>query len=99
MDTKPRRTLEAVIYESINLVKSIMTREEAAEELLKDDPYVHCKTCAGYGYVQDLRVDWSMKECRDCYTAGRIVRRRYIQACVLLGTYPREFTRAVAEDQ
>ena len=75
-----------------------MTREEAAEELLKDDPYVQCKTCAGYGYVQGRSKDGTGRECKDCYTAGKIVRRRYIQACVLLETYPREFTRAVAED-
>lgn len=76
-----------------------MTREEAAEELLKADPYVKCLDCDGIGYIPGGAV--GPLECNTCFTVGRLTRRKFIQACVLLDTYPHDcgFTRAVAEDQ
>lgn len=72
-----------------------MTKEEAAEELLEDDPYIQCLTCSGIGYVPG--VEWD-KACDDCFQ-GKLIRRRYVQACQLLQTFPRRILLRVAEDQ
>jgi DnaJ-class molecular chaperone len=76
-----------------------MTKEEAAEELLRADPYVKCLDCDGEGFISG--GDAGPFECKTCFTAGKLTRRKFIQACVLLDTYPWGcgFTRAVAEDQ
>lgn len=70
-----------------------MTREEAAELLLKgESPFERCKICAGNGFLIAINTYDYRRSCSNCIPesdtkvgSGRVWRAGYVEAYAILG--------------
>lgn len=60
-----------------------MTRAEAAEVILSEDPVFICTACNGSGTRVSGDGNWIV-QCWTCSASGRKMNSRYVKACQLL---------------